>query len=129
MSEFFQAAYNDVYASLSSLLAIIHRDNGYHTEAVGYRQSVKDACKICAEVQEIEGRWHAYTRWRWGFTGESPRAFMCISCKNYSEGCESDMDGVCQHQGIRPTTTWLGRPPGIWVPVKRNDGCFDWSKK
>lgn len=112
MNEFFQAAYNDVYDSLSSLLAIIHCDDGHHTEKVGYRQSVKDACKICVESQEIKKIWDAYMRWRRGFTRENPRAFMCASCKNYSKGCGNDkaihrydwMDGICKHRGVRPTT-------------------------
>jgi hypothetical protein len=39
-------------ADLNNLLAIIHRDGGHHTEEVGTRQSVADAHRVWAGLQE-----------------------------------------------------------------------------
>lgn len=36
-----------------NLLAVIHRDGGHHTEAVGIEQSFKDAEKICADNLQL----------------------------------------------------------------------------
>lgn len=44
-------------AALGGLLAIIHRDGGHHTDAVGEKQSVEDAhqvwAKLLAEVERL----------------------------------------------------------------------------
>ena len=37
-------------AALGDLLAIIHRDGGHHTAAVGEQQSVEDAHKVWAKL-------------------------------------------------------------------------------
>lgn len=38
--------------SISSLLAVIHRDGGHHTVAVGYVQSCKDAEKVVLAMRD-----------------------------------------------------------------------------